>query len=152
MIPNLNNLTTFVVNASPKNEVCYFATMFNTSMVAKYLVVSLPKMYSDIEIEKITEVGSGIDENDISSYAITAKGRHWLDIPSERLNITAGYHLYEITFNDSVTSIECTLYFAYNIQDDNVEQPYNYMQPIRDAQKNAEEDSSDDTDDEEGDG
>lgn len=139
MIPGLNKLTTFVVNASPKNEVCYFATMFNKTMVQKYLVVSLPKLYSDIAIEKITEVGSGIEENDISSYAITAKGRHWLDIPSERLNVNAGYHLYEITFNDNITNIACTLYFAYNIQDDNVGQPYNYMQPIRNAQKQAKE-------------
>jgi len=142
-IRNTNNLTSFVVNASPKNEVCYFATMFNTASIQDLLIVSLPKLFTDVTIKTVAEIGSGIKESDISEYCVTSKGRHWLDIPSEKLNLTAGYHIYKIVFADNITSIGCTLYFAYNIQDDNPEKPYDYMDPIREAQEEAKSDSED---------
>ena len=155
MIPNTNQLTNFVLTACPKNVVGCYATMFNTSMIQKWLIVSLPKSMIDVTITNVSEIGSNVKEENIADDCVQVKGRHWLDIPSEKLNIKAGYHIYKICFDDNITGIECTMYFAYNIQDDNPEEPYNYMQPIRDAIAEAQEDKSDDTDsdeDEEGDG
>lgn len=142
-IKNTNNLTSFVVNASPKNEVCYFATMFNKASVQDWLIVSLPKLFTDVKINMISEIGSGITETDISEFCVSYKGRHWLDIPSEKLNLMAGYHIYKIVFSDNITGIACVLYFAYNIQDDNPDKPYDYMDPIREKQKEAASDDSD---------
>lgn len=136
-IPNMNNLSSFAVNASPKNELGYYATMFNKASIQEWLIVSMPVFFTDIAISNISEIGSGIDEVDISEYCVTTTGRHWLDIPTEHLNLSAGYHMYKIVFCDNITNIGCTLYFAYNIQDDNPDKPYDYMDPIRQKIKEA---------------
>lgn len=147
MIDSNNKLTSFVVQASPKNTVGYFSTMFNTSMIQDWLIVSLPKRMIDVTVRCISEVGTNVKEHNIIEHCSILKGRHWIDIPSEHLNLTAGYHLYKIVFYDNIINVDCTMYFAYNIQDDNPEKPYDYMDAIRKAQEEAEEDSGDDTDD-----
>lgn len=126
-IPNINDLASFVLVASPKNEVCYNATMFNKSSIRDWLIVFLPKHYIDTAVEYVSEVGSGVSEANIAEDCVCVKGRHWVDIPTEKLNLVAGYHLYRIQFVDSLLGVENTLYFAYNIQDDNPATPYIYM-------------------------
>lgn len=51
----------------------------------------------------------------------------WLEIDSDYLNITPGYHRYQIGLVNKITNDTATLYFAYIIQSNNPDKPYIYM-------------------------
>lgn len=53
--------------------------------------------------------------------------RPWVDAKSSGLNTVAGYHKYRLSLIDATTDIVTFLYFGYQIQDDNPDKPYIYM-------------------------
>ena len=51
----------------------------------------------------------------------------WVDISKSILDVTAGSHLYRLSFIDIYTNDIFFVYFSYIIQDKDVEKPYLYM-------------------------
>lgn len=55
----------------------------------------------------------------------------WIDIQSNKLNTSSGYHKYRLGFVDKFNSSTTYLFIAYIIQDDDPEKPYYYMANAR---------------------
>lgn len=58
-------------------------------------------------------------------------GRPWIDVDSCKLNTLTGYHKYQLCFVNIHTDETVIFYFGYQIQDDNPNKPYMYMEEYR---------------------
>lgn len=54
--------------------------------------------------------------------------RPWIDILTECLDTAPGKHIYKLSFVDTYTDDQLSLYFTYTIQQDNPDQDYVYME------------------------
>lgn len=62
----------------------------------------------------------------------------WLKITSKILDVSVGFHQYELKFINRYTNDIVTLYFAYIIQNDMPEKSYMYMDNERNASSEVE--------------
>lgn len=65
---------------------------------------------------------------DIKDKVERETNRVWIQIDKSVFDLSAGFHLYRLIFDDSSTETEYSLYFCYHIQDNNPEKPYIYME------------------------
>lgn len=110
------------------SEISSNVKLFNTNELTDYLWIKLPNRYSRpfnlIELDSIQPESCSVDITDDSVF----KENIWVKIPKDKLNLSAGNHVYRIKLQ-SVYSEDTVvmLYFSYIIQDDNPDKPYIYM-------------------------
>lgn len=82
------------------------------------------EIFHDVELLSVCEVG----HNNISQESITTSADNpWIDIASTAMNLEAGAHMYQFKFRNKRFGEEMSLYLYYNLQDDDPEKPYIYM-------------------------
>lgn len=87
-----------------------------------YIPCEIAKWYTPSEIREVTTTAQpSIEFEHIS-------GRRWIDINYDKLNMNPGYHKYRIDFTSTLASKSpIYLFFCYNIQNDDPDKPYIYM-------------------------
>lgn len=138
-------ISVLTVNADTKKNISGKAEIFNTSQISNVLHVHLPMdPYNLGELQEIVPVGNksyGKTLTPIDLSECTQFTAHpWLDINTSALDLSVGFHLYRLTYNNATYNTTVYIFFNYIIQDDNPERPYIYME----TEEEAEEDSSTD--------
>ena len=67
-------------------------------------------------------------EVNITDKVTRETNRTWLQISSSVFDFSAGFHMYQLIFNDTSNDTSIDLYFCYHIQDNAPEKPYIYME------------------------
>jgi len=124
---NLEHIA-FCVNAVTQQEVGHDSGLFNVDETTDILHIKLPSyIIRDYSLSSIKANTNQTDVEDIAQYAKFIPYRKWIDIESSYLDLTIGYHMYQISFVSKLTGDIVYLYFAYRIQSNNPDKPYYYM-------------------------
>lgn len=121
----------FTLNASLEQDLASNTPVFNQSQVEEVLYVKVP--YQICQLNKLIELKEIPESKDLSEFepildkVTFLRYRPWVDIGSELLNFEPGHHKYRLKFKNIYTSVISNLFFAYDIQCDDPEKPYIYM-------------------------
>ena len=83
-------------------------------------------MPRDMDLTEIYNLNASEDV-DFADKTTREEHRPWIDIDRDILDITAGQHVYRMTFQKPDCKLKATCWFSYIIQDNNPEKPYIYM-------------------------
>lgn len=111
-------------------DVLSHSVVINKSQIHPYLYLELPRNISKfLSLYDVCEIcKSNTSESvDYVDMILRDNKRPWLQVNTDFLNLTVGYHIYRFSFIDTSVDDTILLYFAYNIQDDNPEKSYIYM-------------------------
>lgn len=81
-------------------------------------------MEQEVEFVSVCEI---THEDIAAEYISVSENNPWIDISTEAMNLSAGSHLYQFAFRDTRFGEMMYLYLYYNLQDDNPDKPYIYM-------------------------
>jgi len=113
-----------VLKASNKAELSFHSKIYNLECLETYMHIYIEASdISYLSIEDISEIGG----KSLESYTWSGPGHPWVDIKTADLNLDVGMHVYRIQFKNNVTEDLWYQYFCYEIQTDNPEQEYIYM-------------------------
>lgn len=109
-------------------EVTSHARIINDNQIEEWLWFHIPVDVSrNYEFTNVYELLPESAEKDHGGK-IFRQGRHpWLAVHTSFLDLGIGYHLYKLRFLDPDTNDVVLLYVAYQIQSNNPEKPYIYM-------------------------
>ena len=125
-----------VVAIRPINRENYIdATTFNLDIFKPMLHVKLTDtLFEDYNLRCIYDKQTELElllcdceeheDHDIDLY------RPWIDIPTDKLNLNPGLHIYILEFYNKITQDTLLQQFYYKIQDDNPPKPYIYMKRL----------------------
>lgn len=124
-IPTLNRINTYAV---PYSDVVSHTPVINKLQFEDVLWVEMLNIRShDVTVESISDYDTGEEiELTEEAYFRNMKSR-WIRLSVDVLNSEVGMHIYKIALKDERSTDTVNLYFAYTIQDDNLEKPYVYM-------------------------
>lgn len=117
-------------NLYEHNEAVAHSATMNVGDLQDKFFLKLPNgLAKYLTLTKIESVGL---ENNGSDVDIEGKveqetGRIWIIIDKGVFDVTVGFHMYRLIFEDSALQTERHLYFCYHIQDNAPEKPYIYM-------------------------
>ena len=101
------------------------ALFLNKQTLGEKFYCRIPsEQFHDTELVSICEIGH--DNIPAESFS-TAENNPWIDINAAAMNLTAGPHMYQFKFRNTRFGEIMYLYLYYNLQDDNPEKPYIYM-------------------------
>lgn len=130
------------LHACEYKDIASNSPMWNKSALDYYVYIEIPhnityscSLYDFAEVTK-----EGLQY--VPREAIVRDKQCWLRGTIPLLNLTAGLHIYKLMFVDSFTNAVFDLYIGYNIQDDNPDKPYVYMQ--REESSCDDDDTTDD--------
>ena len=117
----------FRLDAAIKSKLAYVTPIFNGSQVEKYLWVKIPSMLlNQYTLVEIAEQGLDVESVCLVKYC-RYFGGPWYRLDTEVLNWDPGYHIYRMNMINKATDDLVAIYFAYHLQDDSPEKPYDYM-------------------------
>lgn len=101
------------------------APIFNLRQVEPTLWVKLPCELIHLQVcDVVSESGNTVSWTRDGSQS-------WMYVETSGLNLSIGYHVYQINMKDPVTDWRTSIYFAYIIQTDTPDKPYYYMGEYR---------------------
>ena len=101
--------------------------MYNSKDISEIVCVKLPpQMPRDMDLIEIYNLNAS-EELDFTDKTTRDEHRPWIDISSDILDLTAGQHVYRMTFAKPDCKLNATCWFSYIVQDNNPEKPYLYM-------------------------
>lgn len=113
----------------PYEEVFQHSRVIKDSLFPDTLLVKVPEklLSTPAQFFNIYELNNRDDKK--LDGKVSRDNRTWIAIKSSGLNLSIGQHIYvaEFLLNDSVLKY----FFIYNIQSDNPDKPYNYMDIYR---------------------
>lgn len=110
------------------DEVSRHTQVINKAQFPYWVWIQLPKcVLRDYEIYQVDEVFPGSGECDWIDQVVRESGRPWLRFPNTMLSLTAGKHMYKLSFVNRYTDEAVDYYFSYIVQDSNPDKPYIYM-------------------------
>lgn len=83
-------------------------------------------LYRLYDVHEMSPVWKSV--TDFQNKFKSKEPRPWIDVKSSDLNLSTGYHKYRLSFIDIVTNDTIYLYFAYQVQNDEPDMPYMYME------------------------
>lgn len=128
-----DNIFTTVIQSSQLSKLPLNTVMYNSKDVSEIFCIKLPpEMPRDMELTEIYNLNAS-EEVDFADKVTRAEHRPWIDIDSAILELTAGQHVYRMTFSKPECKLNATCWFSYIIQDNNPEKPYIYMKRDEDS-------------------
>ena len=120
----------FTLVACLERDLASNTPVFNQSQLEDVLYVNIPyeicKLNNLVEVTEVPVVKDLCDES-ILDHVTFLRYRPWVDIESSVLNLDPGHHKYKLKFKNIYTSVISNLFFAYDVQCDDPEKPYIYM-------------------------
>lgn len=137
----------FRLDAVPHEFSALASRVFSLQQVEKILFVRIhPDIARQFELIQVAEIADKAEKVTDKKAWTHDTCRIWYKFDPEYLNMTVGYHQYRMTFQNTLTSDTCLLYFAYTIQDNDPEKPYIYMHRDMDTDSDTDSDTESDTD------
>ena len=128
-----DNIFTTVIQSSQLSEMPLNTKIYNSKDSSEIVCVKLPpQMPRDMELTEIYNLNASEDV-DFADKTTRDEHRPWIDIDSTILDLTAGQHVYRMTFRNPWRKLGATCWFSYIIQDNNPEKPYIYMDRSEDS-------------------
>ena len=122
-----DNIFTTVIQSSQLSEMPLNTKIYNSKDFSEIVCVKLPpEMPRDMDLIEIYNLNASEDV-DFTDKTTRDEHRPWIDISSDILDLTAGQHVYRMTFAKSDCKLKATCWFSYIIQDNMPEKPYLYM-------------------------
>lgn len=128
-----DNIFTTVIQSCRLPQLPLNTVIYNSKDVSEIICIKLPpEMPRDMNLAEIYNLNSSEDV-DFTDYVTRNEYRPWVDIQSSILDLTAGQHVYRMTFAKTDCKLKATCWFSYIIQDNNPEKPYIYMDRSEDS-------------------
>ena len=122
-----DNVFTTVIQSSQLSDLPLNTKIYNSKDFDEIVCVKLPpQMPRDMDLTEIYNLNASEDV-DFADKTTREEHRPWIDIDRDILDITAGQHVYRMTFQKPDCKLKATCWFSYIIQDNNPEKPYIYM-------------------------
>ena len=122
-----DNIFTTVIQSSKLDQLPLNTKIYNSKDFSDIVCVKLPpEMPRDMDLTEIYDLNASKDL-DFADFVARDEQRPWIDIQTSILDITAGQHIYRMTFSKPDVRLKATCWFSYTIQDNNPEKPYIYM-------------------------
>ena len=122
-----DNIFTTVIQSSKLDQLPLNTKIYNSKDFSDTVCVKLPpQMPRDMDLIEIYNLNAS-EELDFTDKTTRDEHRPWIDISSDILDLTAGQHVYRMTFSKPDCKLNATCWFSYIIQDNNPEKPYIYM-------------------------
>lgn len=120
------------LEATTYDNVLKHSKVLNRRALERYLWVHIPDYLScSFELYEFYEIQTHL-ERPLELEAIERDHqRPWFRIDLAKVDTNAGQHIYRLHLINRFTDDVISLYFCYEIQDDDPAQPYNYMKKIR---------------------
>lgn len=121
-------LPVFQLTACTADQIPLHTPVIGPYQFEYYTWIHTPPCYSQhLELFQLDEISPDLNTIEYEGN-VTAECNHpWIKVVSSILNQSVGYHLYKLSFVDIHTGDVVALYFAYIVQDGNVDKPYVYM-------------------------
>ena len=118
-------------NLYPLNEAASHSIVVNVNELEYFTWIELPhdiaKFLSLYNIQEFNTPTGPVNVDYVGKLTRDCL-RPWLRIESSLLNVECGFHMYKLQFIDTRTGDTFSLYFAYNLQNDNPDKTsYIYM-------------------------
>lgn len=103
--------------------------VININELGTYIWVQIPNNLSPyVVLTDVQDMGVTPAASLEFAEKITRDNRNcWMKIDLTLLSTEIGFHVYKFVFNDTITSEDIPLYFAYNLQNDAPDRPYIYI-------------------------
>lgn len=118
-----------IITASIHKNIPAHTPVFNLYQLEYYMWIDVPdesaqctKLYELNEISPTGKTSIPLTENLDHDY-----NRSLFRLKTDVLNLSSGFHMYEMKFIRNATDEIFSLYFSYIIQQDNPDKPYIYM-------------------------
>ena len=122
-----DNIFTTVIQSSQLSDIPLHTKIYNSKDFSDVVCVKLPpQMPRDMDLIDIYNLNTS-EELDFIDFVTRDENKPWIDIQSSILDVTAGQHVYRMTFGKEDCKLNATCWFSYIIQDNNPEKPYIYM-------------------------
>lgn len=114
-----------VFNLVPYDEAIRNALYLNKQTLGEKFYCKIPlDMAHAVEFVSVCEIA----HDPIAAESITVSDNNpWIDISTDAMNLSVGPHMYQFSFRNTRFGEMMYLYLYYNLQDDNPEKPYIYM-------------------------
>ena len=111
--------------AGDYEDVGHNSPIYNKKTLSEYIWIELPTLAKNFLLTGMTKMQPSQEEvSDISSII---QDNIWLKVTTELLDTTAGKKVYKIYLKHKCLDDTMSLYFGYNIQDDEPDKSYVYM-------------------------
>ena len=128
-----NNIFTTVIQSCQLSKLPSNTEMYNALDFSDIVCVKLPpELPRDMVLTEILNMQTS-KPIDFGDYVTRDENRPWIDIETKILDVTAGQHIYRLTFQKEGLKLNATCWFSYIIQDNNPEKPYIYMKRDEDS-------------------
>ena len=119
----------FMLEATTHDEASINNKLFSTSQIEHFLYVKIPaevtKRFGLYQVSEIRDTAEVLSDENLWEHD---PNRVWYRFRSDKLNMTAGYHQYRLSFVNLFTNETCELFMSYTIQDNSPDKPYYYME------------------------
>lgn len=116
---------THILYAKYEDSVHGNVKIFTLALFGPMVHVRIPdNVHKNYRLLRVSNADSG---EDVHQYVYDELLSPWIDFPVDILEKSAKVHTYILEFESLLTHDNLFLYFAYQIQNDNPDQPYIYM-------------------------
>lgn len=123
------NPTHIQITACNHSELPSYTNLYNKHEITNIVWVKLPDSMSlNCQLYDVIELIPNVNIVNFTQGITRECCKPWLQIKSNVLNLTSGLHIYELKFVDTSNDDIYVLYIGYQIQDDNPDKPYIYME------------------------
>lgn len=130
----MKTIFTTVIQSSKLDKLPLHTKIYNAKDFSETVCVKLPpEMPRDMTLTGLYNLYAS-EEVDFNDFVTRDENRPWVDIQSSILDITAGQHVYRMTFSKELCKLYATCWFSYIIQDNNPDKPYIYMKRDEDSE------------------
>ena len=128
-----DNIFTTVIQSSKLDQLPLNTKIYNSKDFSDTVCVKLPpEMPRDMDLIEIYNLNAS-EELDFTDKTTRDEHRPWIDISSDILDLTAGQHVYRMTFAKPNCKLNATCWFSYIVQDNTPDKPYIYMKRDEDS-------------------
>ena len=128
-----DNIFTTIIQSSKLDQLPLNTKIYNSKDFSDTVCIKLPpQMPRDMQLSEIYNLNASEDV-DFTDFTTRDENRPWVDVQSSILDLTAGQHVYRMTFSKPECKLNATCWFSYIIQDNNPEKPYIYMKREEDS-------------------
>ena len=128
-----DNIFTTVIQSCKLDQLPLNTVIYNSKDYSEVVCVKLPpQMPRDMDLIGLYNLHAS-EEVDFTDYVTREEHKPWVDIQSSILDLTAGQHVYRMTFAKEDCKLKATCWFSYIIQDNNPEKEYIYMKRDEDS-------------------
>ena len=109
------------------SSVLYDVPVISSHEIPYFFYLHIPNYQKENKVYELSDVSEIKTVIKYGKLLKQDKCRPWISIETRLLDMTVGLHVYQLSFVNTILNHVFNMYFAYNIQDSNLEKPYIYM-------------------------